>query len=191
MNISNLPHYPPAACERAHRLQSAAVLATQLGQWHSPKVRPNFPRHKLARPLRSSSQSCQCIPSADERRRKKDFGFRTFSNSAHRLWNALSQILRKCCRSTVFNRQLKTHLFSDECWTGAMTADPLSLPPPPLCPVFPLTLSFLRCLYNCFFNTITATWAWLLHEYWALCKFTVVIIIMIIIIIIFCSPIPK
>ena len=45
---------------------------------------------------------------------KQQLGFRTFSNSAPRLWNAPPQALRESESSSAFRRNLKIHLFSNQ-----------------------------------------------------------------------------
>ena len=70
-------------------------------------------RHIPARSLRSSSQARLRIPSATEKHTIKQFGIRTFCNSAPKFWNTLPQTIREADSSATFRRRLKTHLFSD------------------------------------------------------------------------------
>ena len=59
------------------------------------KDQPFRHHYEAPRSHRSSSQSRLRIPSVDENRTKKQYGFRAFSNSGPWLWNALSQALRE------------------------------------------------------------------------------------------------
>ena len=66
-----------------------------------------IPRYVHARPLLSSSQPRLVIPSAAEKHTNKQFGFRAFSNSASKLWNALPQRVREA-DTAAFRKRLKT-----------------------------------------------------------------------------------
>ena len=71
----------------------------------------------------SSSQSCLRIRRGDEGNMKKQSGFRTFSNSAPRLWNALLHIVREY----TFLTDTRKLLFSAKCWVAALTDNPTTL----------------------------------------------------------------
>lgn len=71
----------------------------------------------------SSSQSCLRIRRGDEGNMKKQSGFRTFSNSAPRLWNALLHIVREY----TFSTDTRKLLFSARCWVAALTDNPATL----------------------------------------------------------------
>ena len=51
--------------------------------------------------------------SATEKHTKKQLGFRAFSNSDPKLWNALPQTIREADSSATFRGRLKPHIFSD------------------------------------------------------------------------------
>ena len=71
----------------------------------------------------NTSQTRLRIPSATEKHTKKQLGFRAFSNSAPKLWNALPRTIREADSSATFRRRIKTHLLSEclfifsVCWT--------------------------------------------------------------------------
>ena len=127
-----------------------------------------IPRYVPAWPLHSSLQPHLQIPSAAEKNTQKKFGFRAFSNSAPKLWNALPQTIREEDPLAAFCRSQKTHLFSE--WICTM------------CPFFAV---FVFCFFVvvCFWwfifppPTLSAQWALKLMESHAI-KVDVINIIM-------------
>ena len=104
-----------SGCLRKTALTAKCYNHIQLLQRHTAAPTDRFLATLHQGPIRSSSQSRSRIPSDDEGRRKKHFGFRNFSYSTPWLQNVLPETVRECTYATIFRRHLKTHLFSSEC----------------------------------------------------------------------------
>ena len=104
-------HWLPWRKRIDHKIMS---FAYECYEGAAPKyLQELISRYIPARPLRLSSQLRLRIPSATEKHTKKKLGFRAFSNSAPKLWNALPQTNREADSSATFRRRLKAHLFPD------------------------------------------------------------------------------
>ena len=69
-------------------------------------------RNEPQRSLRSASQCRLRLPSVRTgNTNKKTMGFRSFVNSAPKLWNELPLSLRECDSGAAFKKSLKTYFF--------------------------------------------------------------------------------
>ena len=105
--------YVTSVLKELHWLPERSESITRSCPWHTnaTKVRrrstySNSFHDIPARSLRSSSQPLRRISGATEKHNEKQFGFRAFSNSAPKLWNALPQTIREADSSATFRRRL-------------------------------------------------------------------------------------
>ena len=71
------------------------------------------PVYEHARHLRSSSQSCFCIPPREDTNKKRS-GARAFANAVPTLWNDLPETVKSAETLDTFKNILKTHLFKSQ-----------------------------------------------------------------------------